>query len=155
MARSVCGVAPMRIGVRAAAAAALIFVLASCDWFDDPSPDQARLLIDGPTGTAVKLLTSTKFVAARRNDGVTAVEIVEADTTSVTLPFEASYNIRDDQRFLAWTSYLGTSIETMRMRVFLDGAKEFDEAGRLDEGIDYRFLYAFNQPVTDVIEITF
>lgn len=133
----------------------LSLAVAACNWFDDPSPDEARLMIDGPAGTQVQLITSTKLLAAVTNEGVTKVEVFDADTTNAVLPFESTYVIRDDQAFLALTSHLDANVETMRMRVFLDGTEEFDESGPLEEGVDYRFVYAFNQRVTPVIDITF
>lgn len=133
----------------------LLFAGSACNWLDDPSPDEARLMIDGPAGTRVHLITSTKLLAAVGTDGVTKVEVFEADTTSALLPFESTYSIRDDQAFLALASHLDANLETMRMRVFLDGTEEFDETGPLEEGIDYRFVYAFNQRITPVVDITF
>lgn len=144
----------MRSAIPALASLGLSLIVTACNWFDDPSPDEARLMIDGPAGAQVRLITSTKFLAAVTNDGVTRVEVFEADTTNAALPFESTYAIRDDQAFLAWTSHLETSLETIRVRVFLDAAKEFDESGPLKDGIDFRFVYTFNQRVTPIVEIT-
>lgn len=146
---------PKRRRVHSAVTAAFLLSITACNWFDDPSPDEARLMIDGPADTRVQLITSTKFVAGVRSSGVTEVAIIEADTLNATLPFESTYRIRDDQRFLAWTSHLDADLETLQMRVFLDGAKEFDESGPLETGIDYRFVYTFNQRLTEVIDFTF
>lgn len=133
----------------------LVLGTTACNWFDDPAPDEARLMIDGPVGATVQLLTSTKFAAALRTDGVTEVEIIDSETIDATLPFESTYGIRDDQRFLVWASQLETDVENIRVRVFLDGTKQFDESGPLNDGTDYRFVYAFNQGVTERIEVTF
>lgn len=153
--KHVVGLHALHAHARAAAGVLLLLGATACNWFDDPSPDEARLMIDGPAGTTVQLVTSTSFVAARRTDGVTEVEIIDSETISATLPFESTYGIRDEQRFLAWTSQLDSDVENIRVRVFLDGTKEFDQSGPLQEGTDYRFVYAFNQPVSQLIELTF
>jgi hypothetical protein len=124
-----------------------------CGWFDDPAPDSARVTIQGETGKTVRLIVSSKFIATINQTGQTRVVIVEADTSIVTVPFSAAYRIDDDQRFFAETTRLDTDLQTVRMQVFLDSKKEFDEGGSLLQGGQpFRFIYMFNQAVTrDVV----
>lgn len=138
----------------------LILLLAAltpggCDWFENPTPDDAKVSIEGEAGKQVRLIVSTKFVATVNQDGQTRVVVFEADTTLITLPYEATYHIEEDQRFFAETARLDTDLQTVRMQVFVDSRKRFDEGGPLLEGgRPYRFVYMFNQAITrDVVVI--
>lgn len=124
-----------------------------CELFENPAPDEARLIVEGDTGKMVRVIVSTKFVAAIQPDGRTRVAIFEADTFFTRLPFNRTYDIEADQRFFAETSWLESDLQTVKMQVFVDRRKQFDEAGVLTDGRPYRFAYTFNQPITRELEV--
>lgn len=124
-----------------------------CGLLTDPSPDEARLVIEGEAGKAVRLIISTEFVAQVDENQQTRIVIIEADTLVTTLPYENVYRIEDDQRFFAETARLDDDLESVHMQVFIDQRKEFDEDGILLESQPYRFVYTFNQAVTRDIVI--
>ncbi|MGH7501618.1 MAG: hypothetical protein ACREL7_07650 [Longimicrobiales bacterium] len=128
---------------------------AGCDWFDDPSPEEARVVIDGDAGTTITLIASSKFVAGVNELGVTRVEILESDTILTSLPFDRTFDIRGDYRFFVQASRLDADVGSLRMQVFVDEDREFDEAGSLLADAPFRFVYQFNQFLTDVIEVEF
>jgi hypothetical protein len=97
------------------------------------------------------LITSTEFVAAVNDVGVTRVEIFVADTVITTLPYERVYDIERDHRFLVEASWIDTDLEQVNVQVYLDEKKQFDQSGLLMEGQPYRFVYTFNQAVTQDI----
>jgi hypothetical protein len=133
-----------------------IFFLASvlgCGLFDVPSPDEARVLIEGEAGKQVMVITSTKFVASVNEDGQTRVVIFSSDTVLTTLPYERRYAIGGDQRFFAEASRLDADLQTVHLQVYLDEAKRFDEGGPLRDGQPYRFVSTFNQAVTREIVV--
>ncbi|HUG14089.1 MAG TPA: hypothetical protein VMM78_03640, partial [Thermomicrobiales bacterium] len=131
---------------------AIVLVSASllaggCDLLTDPSPDEARLVIQGEAGKPVRVIISTVFVAQVDENQRTRVVIIEADTMVTTLPYETVYAIDEDQRFFAEAARLDDDLETVHMQVFIDRRMEFDEGGVLLESHPYRFVYTFNQPV--------
>jgi hypothetical protein len=128
-------------------------VATACNWFEDPAPNEARLVIDGEAGTMVRLIVSTRFVAAVNELGQTRIEIFESDTVVTTLPYERVYTIEKDQRFFAETARLDADLPNVRMQVFVDHRKQFDEAGALLSGQPYRFVYTFNQAITREIVV--
>jgi hypothetical protein len=134
-------------------ALAAVSLLAGCSWFEDPSPEEARLVISGDAGKQIRLITSTRFVAAVNEQGVTRVVILESDTVVVTLPHDQTYSMRGDQRFFVETSRTDADFQSVRMEVFVDRRKQFDEGGPLVEGQPYRYVYTFNQPVTREIVV--
>jgi hypothetical protein len=125
-----------------------------CEWFDSPAPDEARVLIEGEAGKTVRLITSTKFLAAVTENGQTRVVITVSDTVMATLPFNKVFRIEGDERFFAETTRADADVQTVRMQVYFDGRKEFDEGGALTAGKPYRFVYTFNQAITrDIVVI--
>lgn len=115
---------------------------------DNPAPEKARLVVSGDAGKSVRLITSTEFVAAVNEAGQTRVEMFVSDTLITTLPYERTFDIEDDQRFLVEAAWIDVDLETVNVQVFLDDAIRFDEAGVLLEGQPYRFVYLFNQTIT-------
>ena len=127
-------------------------LLTGCNWFDDQVPEEARLVIQGDAGKQVRLITSTEFIAAITEDGLTRVVIVKADTTFVTLPHTATYSLKGNARFFAEAARQDVDVQ-VRMEVFVDARKQFDEGGPLVVGQPLRFVYTFNQAVTREIEV--
>jgi hypothetical protein len=125
--------------------------LAGCEWFEDPSPNEARLVIGGDTGKQVRLIISTVFVATVNEQGQTRVVMIESDTVFTSLPYEQRYNIEEDQRFFVEAARVETDPHQIRVQVFIDNRRECDVAGLLVQGDPFRFVYAFNQGVTQEI----
>jgi hypothetical protein len=136
-------------------AVALAIGVCSCGWFEDRRPDSARVVMQGEPGSRVQLITSTTFVSGVDEAGVTRVVVIESDTTIATLPFDRTWDIAGDYRFFAQASRLDADLADLRMRVFVDAEVEFDDGGPLQAGIEYRFVYTFNQFYTSTIQVQF
>lgn len=126
-----------------------------CDWFSDPTPEEARVLVSGSAGSTVELIVSSKFVAGVNAAGVTRVEILESDTIATTLPFDRTFSIRGDYKFFAQAARTTADVGSFRMEVFIDSDREFDESGPLLAGAPFRFVFQFNQFLTDNIDVVF
>jgi hypothetical protein len=124
-----------------------------CGLLENPSPNEARLVIEGEAGKPVRVIISTEFVAQVNELGQTGISIFAADTLVTNLPYERVYGIREDQRFFAEAARLDADLESVQMQVFIDGNKRFDEGGSLLESQPYRFVYTFNQATTREIVI--
>lgn len=120
----------------------------ACNWFENPAPTEARLVVDGDAGNTVRVIVSTRFVASVTAEGQTRVVIIESDTVLTTLPYERIYRIEQDRGFFAETARLDADLQNVRMQVFVDHRKQFDEAGALRTDQPYRFVYTFNQVIT-------
>jgi hypothetical protein len=132
----------------ALAMAGALLAATGCGLVEDPSPNEARLIVHGDAGKEVRIIVSSKFVAAVNEDGQTRVVIIESDTLVTTLPFEARYPIEDDQQFFAEAARLDADLGDVQMQVFVDERLQFDQGGVLTAGFPYRFVYTFNQQVT-------
>jgi hypothetical protein len=133
---------------------AALAVVSGCSLGVDPSPNRARLMIEGDAGKAVRLIISTEFVAAVNESGQTRVVIIKSDTVQVTLPYQKEYNIEEQQRFFVETARSAEDLQSVHMQVFVDSRKQFDESGALISGQPYRFIYTFNQLITrDIVVV--
>lgn len=126
---------------------------AGCSWFEDPSPDRARLVLDGDGGTPVRVVTSVEFLASVQGDGRSVVQLLTADTAYRVLPFDTTYVIRDHQRFFVEVSRDTSDLASIRVQVLLDRVSRFDEEGPLLEDSPFRFVYTFNQRIRHVDEV--
>ena len=134
---------------------ALLAQSTACGWFDDQRPNEAHIDIDGTPGARVRLITSSTFVAATTETGITQVTVITSDTAWPALPFQATHQIAADQRFLVEVSRFEVDLDSVRVRVFVDEDEEFNEGGALLTDRPYLFVYTFNQPITSVVNVVF
>lgn len=133
----------------------LAVLAAGCNLLEPPVPEEARVVLEGPAGESVRVITSTRFVAGTTTEGTTRIVVINADTADITLPFESRHRIRADQRFMVQTEPIEGETESFRMQVYIDAAKEYDETGTLGPATLFRFVYTFNLGMTDRIEVVF
>lgn len=76
-----------------------------------------------------------------------------ADTTVVSLPFDRTWNISGDQRFVLLGSLADSTSGVVRLRVDVDGDSAFDNRiqALLDDPI--RFVYLFNQQILQEFDL--
>lgn len=123
-------------GTRALAGFMLAGLLAGCGLFGTDPPTEARLRLDGTTGTGTVLVVSTNFLSQRQAlfdaDGLyrgdtLLVQLFEADTFNVVLPFEQTYDIRTFSQFFAHIRRLDPQGDSLRARLWIDGRLRSDQ----------------------------
>ena len=125
--------------------------LGGCGWFDDPSPESATVTLTGDAGQVVELLVSKQFVAGVDQNQVTRVQVFQGDTLRRAVPWDTTISIRIEQRFFVKMLDADSVSQQLRMRVLIDANPEYDKAGQASEV--FQFVYTFNQPVTNVVEL--
>lgn len=130
------------------AGALLLPVLGACDFITgDPTPDEARVVLEGDGAAEVVLLTSSRFLTGRGEDGRMVVQVLGADSATVSPPFDRTFNIRQDQQFFARAIAGDTTGPTdVRMRVLVDDDSKFDESTDL-KADTLQFIFLFNRQV--------
>ena len=129
-------------------------ILSACDWFEDPSPESVRVVIDGIPGDSLVVVTSTVFVAARNESGQTTVNSFDSDTTVWALPADRTFDIRDDQRFLIF----GIPRDSVAS-IAIDASIRIDSRSPWLADIDvtranpFLFLFLFNQEIVSDFEL--
>ena len=127
-------------------------VAGGCGWFDDPSPATVSVTLDGQADSFV-IITSTEFFATTNEAGDLGVQVFNSDTTIISFPFERSWDIQDEGRFLLLGMPADSGAVTVRLRVFLDGDEDYDASVRALIDDPVRYIYLFNQNILQEFEL--
>lgn len=113
-----------------------------CDWVTASGPETARLRVEGEV-EAVDLIVSKRFLVNRTLNGWQLSTVLDADTLRVRLPFEETYDISQDQRFLALLPNLKDDYQ-LRVRGWIDGEQRYDQSSAsLSADSTLQILYVF------------
>ena len=132
----------------------LLMVLAAggCSWLDDPSPEFVRVMIESDDDSLM-LITSTQFFQTTNELGEVGVQVLDSDTTIASFPFDQSWNIEDEQRFLLMGFPTDSSAVMVRMRILLDGDPDYDKTVTILIDDPVRYIYLFNQQILQDFEL--
>ncbi len=127
-------------------------VAGGCGWFDDPSPATVSVTLDGQADSFI-IITSTEFFATTNEAGDLGVQVFNSDTTIISFPFERSWDIQDEGRFLLLGMPADSGAVTVRLRVLLDGDEDYDASVRALIDDPVRYIYLFNQNILQEFEL--
>lgn len=102
---------------------------------------------------SLMLITSTQFFQTTNEAGEVGVQVFSSDTTIASFPFDQSWNIKDEQRFLLMGLPTDSSAISVRMRILLDGDPDFDKTVTVVIDDPIRYMYLFNQQVLQDFEL--
>jgi hypothetical protein len=96
---------------------------------------------------SMMLITSTQFFATTNELGEMGVQVLDSDTTTASFPFDQSWDISEEHRFLLMGFPPDSGAVTVRMRILIDGDPDYDKTVTvlIDEPVQY--IYLFNQQV--------
>lgn len=121
----------------------LCLPLATCGILDEDAPDTARLVIEGPAGHPLRLVTTSDFdVVASPGGDSPEVSVISADTAAVTAPFDRSYSLGPRTRIYVIVGSDSTAASPVRVRTFIDGEIRFDRSSRFVDGAELEFVFA-------------
>lgn len=131
-------------------------ILGACEFLSGVNePDELDLAIDSDQVTQAVLVTSTYFLQIPDpecpEECERLVELVEADTTTVSLPYSRRYTFTSRQQYFVETWPAGGEVATMSMRASIDGKVWYDDfrqlapAGSDGEQETLRFVYQFRE----------
>lgn len=124
-----------------------------CGLFDDPTPNNIFLRIDGPAGEQVQLTLARNFVAGVDELGTTRVQVFSSDQVTMTLPVDTVVDISLEQRFFVEIMPVLQEQIGVDLTIDVDDRNLFDNTGNLLETEPFRFVYVFNQTTTLTIEL--
>lgn len=130
----------------------VVLTTGGCSWFDDPSPEFVRVMIESDD-ESLMLITSTQFFQTTNEVGEVGVQVFDSDTTIASFPFDQSWNIKDEQRFLLMGFPTDSSAVSVRMRILLDGDLDFDKTVTILLDDPVRYIYLFNQQILQDFEL--
>ena len=131
-------------------------LLGACEWLTGVNePDELDLTIESSDVDQVTLVTSTYFLMVPDPECPdvceSIVQLVESDTTVVSLPFERTYPFTSRQQYFVETWPPDGETATLSMLVTIDGKVWYDDfrellpAGNEGERETLRFVYSFNE----------
>ncbi len=123
-----------------------LIAVASCAGLDEV-PEGARVTVEGPSSTALVLVTSNNFLVIRDSDtGEERLQLTTSDTVAVTPPFDETYLLGEFQRFYVRLANLEAEPVLARMRVLLDSKVAYDREAELveDTFMEYSYRYYSN-----------
>ncbi len=142
--------------VATASAVVALLVLAGCESLTGINrPDELDLTIESADVGQVVVVTSAYFLLIPDPecplDCEAKVQLVEADTATVSVPFQRRYAFTAREQYFVETYPLLGNTATLYMRVAIDGREWYNDTRLLlPEGQDglpesLRFVYNFNQ----------
>lgn len=142
--------------VRGAALAAVWAVgsilLGAC-LVENSTPSLVHLRISGVAGTEIQLVVSREFVAGVDQLQVTQVQLFQADTILTSLPVDTVVSISTAHRFFAEATPVQPDTLDVTVRVDVDERRLYDRRGLVWQDVPFRFVYVFNQALTQTIDI--
>lgn len=113
-------------------------VLGACT---EEEPEQALIRLDSPDRTQAVLVTSTDFTV---QGGTTT--LIQADTVTVSLPFEQVYPLGSPARFYSYASFGDSLPATLALTIFIDERQWFADSRRLNDpepaGLEFTYRWS-------------
>jgi hypothetical protein len=132
---------------------ALVGAATGCDAFRDPTPRNVSFRMSGSDGNVVAVIYSTAFTAGVDEFGVTRVEVFVSDTVMHTLPIDTIISIVLERRLFLQVMPAPTDTLSVAVRIDVDGRVQVDTSGRIFPESPWRYVYQYNTPFTDDIEL--
>ena len=136
------------------AAAALL--AGACRIFEDGTPRQIFFEMEGESaGLQVRVIYSKNFIAGVDEMGITHVQVFTSDTVLHTLPIDTVINIADEQQWFVQAETLAGDTLAVNVAVDVDDRSLVSRFGGIFPGEPFRYVYVFNQRLTENVDVTF
>ncbi|MFQ5538398.1 MAG: hypothetical protein ACE5GJ_13215 [Gemmatimonadota bacterium] len=114
----------------------------------DSDASTARVLAEASPTRPLELIVSTDFIVVLDElTGEKNPDYITSDTVMLTGDVDRTYDLKDgDARLFVRLANYEDTVEPVRLRIFLDGQKEYDVSANLGQGGFLEYLYRFNQP---------
>ena len=136
---------------RLGAVAALLAFVTACSILGDQTPETISFRMSGSAGQVVTLIYSQEFIAGVDEANITQVEVFSTDTVVQVLPIDTIIDIAVQQRFFVQVETADTVVVDVRIEVNDRGLVNI--SGGIFPDTPWRYVYEFNQTLTDIIEV--
>lgn len=143
----------MRTSLRLALVGVGLASAAGCGVFDNPTPHDISLRLSG--NAPVEIILSQRFLAGVDESGGTQVQILSADTLHRTLPLDTVVDIAVNQRFFVQVTPEGADMTSIGALVRVDDRTVLDDSGDVAASDPWRYVYVFNQQITQIVDVVF
>lgn len=123
--------------------------------FEDPTPETLTFRMDGPAGTPVDFIFSKYFVAGTNELGETLVSVAQSDTVRMTLPVDTVFDIVVEKRWLVLALPVEGDGIDVDVSIDVNDRNLVREEGKLYVDPPWRFVYMFNQMISESVDVVF
>jgi hypothetical protein len=144
----------MKIPTKYSLVAACAVLFSGCEIFESQTPETITFSVNGDAGDVVTVIYAKNFIAAPTETGTTQVEVFEADTIVHTLPVDTIIDVRLERQLFLRVQPTGVNDTIpVSVRVDVNERSIFDGSGDIFSEDPWHFLYRFNAPPTQTIEV--
>ena len=128
----------------------------ACGIFEDPTPETLSLRMSGPPDAEVMAIFAQVFVAGiNQETNTTEVRVTSSDTVIQTLPLDTVIDIAESRQLFVQVETIPADTIQVAVRVDVDTRNVFDREGVIFPEGPFRYVYQFNRPLTEVVEVVF
>jgi hypothetical protein len=139
--------------LRAYSAVIAALVLGACSLVEDPTPENILFRMNGEAGTEIQIVVSTDFVAGVDEFDVTHIQLFNADTITTVLPVDTVVSVAVPRRFFVEVIPAAPDTMQVHVEVDVDTRELYDRTGLVWQEVPFRFVYLFDQRVTQNINV--
>ena len=133
--------------------AAVLASVVACDILEDHTPENISFRMSGSDGQVVTVIYSQEFIAGVDELNVTQVQVFASDTVTHVLPIDTIIDIAVKRRFFVQVETAPMDTVVVDGRIDVDGRGLLDISGGIFPDVPWRYVYEYNQSLTDVIEV--
>lgn len=128
----------------------------ACGLFDNASPMRIIFTMEGEQGGARAMaIYSRDFIAGVDEMGITHVQVFSSDTVMHTLPIDTVIDIAAEQQWFVQVETLAGDTLAVAVRVDVDDRNLLARSGGIFPDQPWRYVYVFNQRLTENVDVTF
>ena len=135
--------------------AAVAFAATACEIFEDGTPSQIFFQMEGEAGLRAKVIYSRDFVAGIDEMGVTHVQVFSSDTVLHTLPIDTVMGIAAEQQWFVQAESRAGDTLAVTVTVDVDSRNLVSRFGGIFPNQPWRYVYVFNQQLSESLDVTF
>lgn len=136
--------------------AAALLMGGACEIFEDGTPTQIFFEMEREEGgLQARVIYSKDFIAGVDEMGITHVQVFSADTVLHTLPIDTVINIAREQQWFVQVETLAGDTLDVSVVVDVDDRNLVSRSGGIFPDEPWRYVYVFNQRLTEDVDVSF
>ena len=136
--------------------AAALFLAGACEIFEDGTPTQIFFEMESEEGgLQARVIYSKNFIAGVDEMGITHVQVFSSDTVLHSLPVDTVIDIADEQQWFVQVETLAGDTLAVNVVVDVDDRNLVSRFGGIFPNEPWRYVYVFNQRLTEDVDVSF
>ena len=133
-----------------------MLAMTGCSIFEDPTPETISIRMGGSADGQVRAIFAQVFVAGiNQETNTTQVRVTSSDTVIRTLPLDTVIDIADSRQLFMQVESVAMDTLDVGVRIDIDTRNVLQRQGLIFPEQPFRYVYQFNRPLTNVVEVIF